>query len=84
MKTALRKMGNSLGVIIPKPTVDDAAVKIGDALEVTVEDGRIVLSPIRRNPREGWAEDSAAIAEAEEVDHEWLDFPNEFDETWEW
>jgi antitoxin MazE len=84
MKTALRKMGNSLGVILPKPILADAAIQSGDSLDVTVEEGRIVLAPIKRNPREGWAEAAAEIAAAEEIDHEWLDFPNDADETWEW
>jgi antitoxin component of MazEF toxin-antitoxin module len=38
MKTALRRMGNSLGVILPKPIIADAAIQTGDALDVTVEE----------------------------------------------
>jgi antitoxin MazE len=57
---------------------------IGDAVDVTVEDGRLVLSPLR-HPREGWAE--AARRMAERGDDRLLDpeTPATFDETeWEW
>ena len=43
MRTALRRMGNSSGVIIPKPLLNEIGAKPGDEIEMTVEDGRIVL-----------------------------------------
>lgn len=35
-KTKLRRLGNSLGVIVPKEVVDEAKAKEGDIIEVTI------------------------------------------------
>lgn len=49
MKATLRKMGNSQGVLIPKAIVD--LLSIGDALDLTVEDGALVLrKPVQAEP----------------------------------
>ena len=84
MRTALRRMGNSSGVIIPKPLLNEIGAKPGDEIEMTVEDGRIVLAPPRRKPREGWREASKALAEAGEDRLVWPEFGNLDDETWTW
>lgn len=62
MRSAVRKMGNSSGIIIPKPMLDEMAVKAGDEVELTIEDGVLVVKLRRVNPRAGWAEDARAIA----------------------
>jgi putative addiction module antidote len=41
----LRKIGNSEGVIIPKPVLDRLGVKEGDKLELSDQDGTIYLRP---------------------------------------
>ena len=79
--TTLRKLGNSQGVIIPKPLL--AQVGMTDAAEMKVENGVIVLRPVRRAPREGWAEASRAIAGAAE-DAAWPEFGNEGDAALSW
>ncbi len=48
MKTQLAKWGNSLGVRIPRSVVIGANVTEGDAVEVTVESGAIVVRPAVR------------------------------------
>ena len=58
MLTTLRKLGNSHGVIIPKPLL--AQVGLTDRAEMKIENGAVVLRPIQRTPREGWAEASRA------------------------
>ena len=42
MKTAIRKMGNSHGVIIPKPLLAEVGAKANDQVNLGVENGRIV------------------------------------------
>ena len=64
MRAAVRKMGNSSGVIIPKPLLGQVGLKTGDDVELTLEGDKIVLAPIRRHPRAGWAEASKALAAA--------------------
>ena len=64
MRAAVRKLGNSSGVIIPKALLRDLGVAEGDPVEMTLEAGRIVLVPIKRRARAGWVEASESIAEA--------------------
>jgi antitoxin MazE len=84
MRTALRKMGNSSGVIIPKPFLAEIGARTGDDLDIAVEDGRIVIIATKRKPREGWAEASRAISEAGDDALAWPEFANEDDETLTW
>ena len=51
MKTNLRKIGNSRGVLIPAPLL--AACEIADEAELTIEQGRLVVAPVKP-AREGW------------------------------
>jgi antitoxin MazE len=46
MRTTLRKWGNSLGVRIPKALAEEAAVGTGSEVEVSVSEGRIVVTPV--------------------------------------
>lgn len=80
--TALRKLGNSQGVIIPKPLL--AQVGMSDVAEMKVENGAIVLRPVKHAPREGWAEASREIAAAADEELAWPAFANEGDEALRW
>jgi antitoxin MazE len=82
MRVTLRKMGNSSGVIIPKPFL--AEIGATGAVEMAVEDGRIVIEAERRMPRQGWAEASRALAEAGDDGLFWPEFGNVDDEQLEW
>jgi antitoxin MazE len=84
MRTALRRLGNSSGVIIPKAMLDEAGVAIGDVVDMTLDEGRIVLAPVTKRPREGWADASRAIAEAEDDALVWPEFSNVDDESLTW
>lgn len=48
MKTQLARWGNSLGLRIPRSVVVDANVADGDEVDVTVQDGAIVVRPAVR------------------------------------
>jgi antitoxin MazE len=83
MRATLRKMGNSQGVIIPKTVIAQLGFEGEVEMHIT-ETGLVLEKPKKSHPREGWAEASKALAN-EELDHEWLDFPNAFDEEeWTW
>jgi antitoxin MazE len=60
MQVAIRKMGNSQGVLIPKPIL--AQLGLEGSADLQVRDGVIEIRPLRRNPREGWAEDARRLA----------------------
>ena len=47
MHVRVQKWGNSLALRIPKPFAEDAAVKEGSVLEVSVSEGKLVAVPIR-------------------------------------
>jgi antitoxin MazE len=84
MRAALRRLGNSSGVIIPKSLLDEAGVGAGDAVDMTLEDGRIILAPIRRPVRAGWAEASKDLAAAGGDAQVWPEFGNVEDEALDW
>jgi antitoxin MazE len=84
MRAAVRKLGNSSGVIIPKSLRRDLGVSEGDPVEMTLEAGRIVLIPIKRRARAGWAEASQSIVQACEDALIWPEFGNVEDETLSW
>ena len=46
MRTKVRKWGNSLGVRIPKAFAEETAVREGSAVDVSVSEGRIVVTPV--------------------------------------
>jgi antitoxin MazE len=85
MRAVLRKLGNSSGVIIPRSLLRDLGMSEGDPVEMTLEAGRIILVPIKRRMRAGWAEASQSIAEARDDTLVWPEFGNaEDDETLIW
>jgi len=84
MKTSIRRMGNSQGVIIPKLLLAEIGVKAGDKVDMKVERGKIVMARSKRKPREGWAEASKALAAAGEGGLVWPEFGNEGDKDWTW
>jgi antitoxin MazE len=82
MKTTIRKMGNSQGVILPKPLL--AQVGLKDEAELVVEVHAIVIRRPRGAIREGWAEASQAIAAAGDDGLVWPEFGNEDDTHLQW
>ena len=84
MWAAVRKLGNSSGVIIPKSLLNELGVAVGDPVEVTLEEGRIVLMPVKRCARADWAHASRGIAEAGDDTLVWPEFGNLDDETLIW
>jgi antitoxin MazE len=63
MKTAIRKMGNSQGVLIPKPFLMQTGLDLGE-VEIEVENDAIVIRKPKKKCREGWAEACQQIASA--------------------
>ena len=82
MEVAIRKMGNSQGVLIPKPIL--AQVGLQDSADLQVRDGVIEIRPICRNPREGWANDAQRLAEHGDDALVWPEFANEDDDELVW
>jgi antitoxin MazE len=82
MKARLVRIGNSRGVRLPKPVIEEAGLT--DEVEVRVRDGAVVIRPIAQT-RSGWAE-AAQRARQQDDDH-LLDEPTKThfdDKEWEW
>ena len=84
MKTRIVRIGNSQGVRIPRPLIEQA--RLPEEVELRVEANQIVIAPAHP-PREGWAEAAAAAAARGAAAAELLDAPapTRFDEAeWMW
>lgn len=84
MRISLRKMGNSSGVIIPKPLLVQIGVRAGGDVDMAVENDRIVIQAIKTGGRDGWAEASRRLAEAGDDALVWPEFGNEDDQALSW
>jgi antitoxin MazE len=83
MRIELVRIGNSRGIRIPKPLIEQCG--FGDTVELRVEQNRLIIAP-DRSPRQGWKE---AFAEAGSAAHDPLLLEvlpaNRFDaEEWTW
>ena len=82
MQVSIRKMGNSQGVLIPKPIL--AQVGLEEFADLRVNNGVIEIRAFKRNPREDWAAQSRRIAEAGDDLLVWPEFANEGDTELVW
>lgn len=87
MLTSMRKIGNSRGVLIPAAFL--ASCQIEDQVDMQLQDGQIVIKPVRRKLRDGWFADAAAPSEAvlaqEKIEaQDWIDAPVADDSEWVW
>jgi antitoxin MazE len=57
MKIELVRIGNSRGIRIPKPIIEQCG--LGDTVELRVEKDLLIIAPARA-PRKGWQEAFAA------------------------
>jgi antitoxin MazE len=64
MHVNVRRIGNSQGVVIPKPVLAQLGLDAEAGAELTFEGGALVLRRPTRRLRAGWAEASRMIAEA--------------------
>jgi antitoxin MazE len=83
MRTELVRIGNSRGIRIPKPIIEQCG--FGETVEVRIERDCLIISPERR-PRQGW-EDAFRASSDTAHDELMLEFmePNEFDsKEWRW
>jgi antitoxin MazE len=82
MKTKLVRIGNSRGIRLPKPLIEEAGLL--DEVELEVRKGAIVISPAN-GVRSGWEEAAEAIHG--DADDQLLDagVNTRFDdEEWKW
>ena len=61
MHICIRRIGNSQGIVIPKPLLAQVGLDAGEA-EMSVEGGALVLRKPANPVRAGWAEAASKIA----------------------
>jgi antitoxin MazE len=84
MKSRIVKIGNSRGIRIPKPLIEQTGV--GEEVEIQVDGNRLIIVPAGR-PRSGWV--AAFEKMAQRGDDALLDgdvhLPTRWEEDkWEW
>ena len=84
MRARVVKIGNSQGIRIPKPLLEQTGIM--DDVELEVEKNQIIIRPVS-NPREDWDDafktmadkgDDALIVGDENISHSWDE------EEWQW
>jgi antitoxin MazE len=85
MKTRIIRIGNSRGIRIPKPLLDEAGLE--GEVEISLKNKSLVIRPAKKKPREGWAESAVEMAKHGD-EHVWEEgdvLTNSWDEEeWEW
>jgi antitoxin MazE len=82
LQVSIRRIGNSQGIVIPKPLLLQAGLE-GEA-EMTIEDGALVIRKPGRPARSGWSDAARRIAEASNDVLVLGEFGNEGDHKLEW
>ncbi len=84
--TRLVKIGNSQGVRIPKTLLEISKIK--DKIDLSIEDGKIIISASEKNKvRLNWAksfQEMASQNDDELLDSELETFSNWDEQEWEW
>lgn len=82
MKARLVQIGNSRGIRLPKPLIEEVGLE--DEVELHVREGAIVIVPAN-GPRTGWEDAAREMHERDEDQLLEPAVPTHFDaEEWEW
>jgi antitoxin MazE len=81
MKARIVRIGNSHGIRVPKPLLEEVGAAPDSEVEIEARSGRLVVTPVRR-PREGWGRAFAQAGSERLLDTE---TPTDFDrDEWVW
>jgi len=82
MLVSVIPIGNSKGIRLPKAILEQ--LNVSDKLDLEVEDQRIILSPLSKEPRNGWY-DAFMKMHDERQDKLLIAEPNDTEGfEWEW
>jgi antitoxin MazE len=82
MKAALQRIGNSQGVIIPKPLLRQ--LDLSDEVELAVEDDAITIRKSQKKARAGWYEAAKQLVAEGDASLAWPEFRNDADAELVW
>lgn len=83
--THIVKIGNSRGIRIPKPLIEQAKLE-GKELDLQLVNNGLLITP-KKEARDGWKElieQTLAANKNDDSDREWLDLPLASDDELEW
>lgn len=83
--THIVKIGNSRGIRIPKPLIEQAKLE-GKELDLQLVNNGLLITP-KKEARDGWKvliEQALATNQNDDPKREWLDFPLSSDDELEW
>jgi antitoxin MazE len=84
MRARIVRIGNSQGIRIPKPVIEQAGLK--GEVEISVQDNSLVIRPMRK-PRAGWAgafQEMAQRGEDALLDNRAPPLTRWDEDEWEW
>jgi antitoxin MazE len=81
---SIRQIGNSQGVVIPKAILAQLGLDSKSGVEMTIEDGALVLRRPPSSARAGWAEAARRIAETGDDELVMGEFGNAEDSEFAW
>ena len=82
MRTRIVRIGNSRGVRLPKPLIEQAG--LGEEVELRVQEGAILIQSTNA-PRAGWADAARQLAQAGDAGLVDEPTPTQFDKSeWQW
>lgn len=84
LHVGLRQIGNSQGIVIPKPVLAQLGLDATAGVEMTIQDGALVLRRPANPVRAGWAEAARSIAEAGDDELVMGELSNAEDSEWVW
>ena len=84
MQLTIRTIGNSKGVVLPKPLLAQAGLEGLSTADVAVENGAIVLRKPAKALRSGWAQAAQALAAQGNEELLMGEFANEGDAELVW
>ena len=64
MHVSIRQIGNSQGIVIPKPVLAQLGLDASVGVEMTIENGALVLRRPASPARTGWARAARSLAKA--------------------
>jgi len=82
MLTTIRRLGNSRGILIPKPLLQHAGLE--DEAEILVDGNTLVIRRPKKVARQGWAEASKKLAVSGDDKLVWPEFAIEADADLTW
>jgi antitoxin MazE len=82
MLATIRRLGNSQGILIPKPLLQQVGLE--DQAEMCIEGDALVLRRPKAAPRTGWADASRRLAAAGDDALALPEFANEADAELKW